>query len=159
IMLALGICGAAGAFIATLDRRLTTQRRAVLLFVALAATFPIALTVALRPAMYNGIRHFVFVAPAIATVGGLAGGWLIEKLAAWKPIAAISAGALMVAASMLPVIEMVRLHPYEYTYFNRIAGGMRGADTRYMLDYWGLSFKQASAALLEHLAAGDETPT
>ena len=44
----------------------------------------------------------------------------------------------------LPMIEMVRLHPYEYTHFNQIAGGVRGAPTRYMLDYWGLSFKQAS---------------
>ena len=39
---------------------------------------------------------------------------------------------------------MVRLHPYQYAYFNRIAGGVRGADGRYMLDYWGLSFKQAA---------------
>jgi hypothetical protein len=48
---------------------------------------------------------------------------------------------------MLPVVEMVRLHPYQYTYFNRIAGGVPGAQGRYMLDYWGLSFKQASQAL------------
>ena len=159
IMLALSLCGAAGAFIATLDRTRPVQRRAVLLFVALAATFPIALTVALRPAMYNGIRHFVFVAPAIAAVGGLAGAWLIERLASWRPIAAIGAGAVIVAGCALPVIEMARLHPYEYTYFNRIAGGMRGADGRYMLDYWGLSFKQASAALLARLAANNETPS
>ena len=159
IILALGLCGTAGAFIAALDRRLTTQRRAVLLFVALAATFPIALTVALRPAMYNGIRHFVFVAPAIAAVGGLAGAWLIERLASWRPIAAIGAGAVIVVGCALPTIEMARLHPYEYTYFNRIAGGMRGADAHYMLDYWGLSFKQASAALLGRLTASNETPS
>ena len=42
---------------------------------------------------------------------------------------------------------MVRLHPYEYTYFNRLAGGVAGAHGRYMLDYWGLSFKQASQGL------------
>jgi hypothetical protein len=158
IMLGLGLCGAAGAFVATLDSRLTTQRRAVLLFVALAATFPIALTVVLRPAMYNGIRHFVFVAPAIATVGGLAGAWLIERLASWKPIAAIGAGVLLAAGCAAPIVEMARLHPYEYTYFNWIAGGPRGADTRYMLDYWGLSFKQASAALLARLAADHTAP-
>jgi hypothetical protein len=130
----------------------------VLLFIALAATFPIALTVALRPAMYNGIRHFVFVAPAIAAVGGLAAAWLIERLATWRPVAAVGAGALLLAGCALPVIEMIRLHPYEYTYFNRIAGGVRGADGRYMLDYWGLSLKQASAALLGRLAANNETP-
>jgi hypothetical protein len=158
IMLALGLAGAASAFVAAFDRRTSPQRRAVLLMVALAATLPIALTVALRPAMYNGIRHFVFVAPAIAVVGGLAGAWLIERLAVWRPVTAGAAAATLAAGCILPAIEMAKLHPYEYTYFNRIEGGVRGADGRYMLDYWGLSLKQASEALLEKLAAGDLAP-
>jgi hypothetical protein len=58
----------------------------------------------------------------------------------------------------LPTIEMAKLHPYEYTYFNRIEGGVRGADGRYMLDYWGLSLKQASEALLAKLSAGELAP-
>jgi hypothetical protein len=152
IMLALGIAGGVGAFVAACSRRQPAPRRAVLLMLALAATLPIALTVALRPAMYNGIRHFVFVAPAIAVVGGLAGAWIIERLAQWRPAAAIGAGVLFVAGCALPVVEMVRLHPYQYTYFNRIEGGVRGAAGRYMLDYWGLSLKQASEALLARLA-------
>jgi hypothetical protein len=43
---------------------------------------------------------------------------------------------------------MGQLHPYEYTYFNGLAGGVRQARDRYMLDYWGLSLKQASQGLL-----------
>jgi hypothetical protein len=148
IMLALGIAGVVGCFAAACSRAQAAPRRAVLLMLALAAILPIALTVALRPAMYNGIRHFVFVAPAIAVVGGLAGAWMIERLALWRPAAAIGAGVLIIVGCALPVIEMVRLHPYQYTYFNRIEGGVRGAAGRYMLDYWGLSLKQASEALL-----------
>ena len=52
----------------------------------------------------------------------------------------------------LPVIEFVRLHPYQYTHFNHIAGGVPGADGRYMRDYWGLSFRQAGEALRATLA-------
>jgi hypothetical protein len=52
----------------------------------------------------------------------------------------------------LPAIEMVRLHPYQYVYFNHLAGGARGADGRYMLDYWGLALKQASTELLRVIA-------
>ena len=52
---------------------------------------------------------------------------------------------------------MVRLHPYEYTHFNRLFGGVARARERYMLDYWGLSFKQASQALLAKLAERRET--
>jgi Dolichyl-phosphate-mannose-protein mannosyltransferase len=147
IMLVLGLAGAGFAFAGAFNRTKPAQHRAVLLMLALAATFPIALTVVLRPAMYNGIRHFVFVAPAIAVVGGLAAAWLLEHLAAWRPTAAIAAAAVLAAGCALTAIEMVKLHPYEYTYFNAIEGGVRGADGRYMLDYWGLSFKQASEAL------------
>jgi 4-amino-4-deoxy-L-arabinose transferase-like glycosyltransferase len=158
IMLALGLAGAAIAFIAAFDRRPSPQRRAVHLMLALAATLPIALTIALRPAMYNGIRHFVCVAPAIAVVGGLAGARLIEHLAVWRPAAAAGAAAVLAAGIALPAIEMTRLHPYEYTYFNRIEGGVRGADGRYMLDYWGLSLNQASDALLAKITAGELAP-
>jgi 4-amino-4-deoxy-L-arabinose transferase-like glycosyltransferase len=112
IMLALGLAGAAIAFIAAFDRRPSPQRRAVHLMLALAATLPIALTIALRPAMYNGIRHFVFVAPAIAVVGGLAGARLIEHLAVWRPAAAAGAAAVLAAGIALPAIERARLHPY-----------------------------------------------
>jgi hypothetical protein len=52
---------------------------------------------------------------------------------------------------------MARLHPYEYTYFNRLAGGVAGARGRYMLDYWGLSFKQASQGLAAWLAERHES--
>ncbi len=55
--------------------------------------------------------------------------------------------------SSLPVIDMARLHPYEYTHFNRVAGGVRAATGRYMLDYWGLAFKQDAAELRRAAAA------
>jgi hypothetical protein len=49
------------------------------------------------------------------------------------------------------------LHPYEYTYFNWSSGGVRHERNRYMLDYWGLSLKQASEGLLNVLRARGET--
>src|ERR1700728_2184943 len=57
-----------------------------------------------------------------------------------------------------PIVEMVRLHPYEYTYYNRLTGGVVGAQQRYMLDYWGLSLTQASRDLQQILAERHETP-
>ncbi len=51
---------------------------------------------------------------------------------------------------------MIRLHPYQYTYFNDVAGTVRKADDLFMLDYWGLAFKQASDGLHEQLAEQHE---
>jgi hypothetical protein len=152
ILLVLGTAGAAGAVAAIVTGRLTPQRRAALTMVVLAALFPIALTVAMRPAMYNGIRHFLFIVPPIAVLAGLAGGALIARLSAWKPAAAGGAAIAIVLACAPPVTAMVRLHPYEYVHFNLIAGGTRAARDHYMLDYWGLSFKQAADALRDKLA-------
>src|SRR6185369_2367081 len=59
------------------------QRRAVHFALAFAALLPVAATVITRPAMYNGIRHFVFVLPPLAVAGGLAGRMLVERAMGW----------------------------------------------------------------------------
>ena len=156
IFLVLGFGGAAGALVAACRRTVAPNRRAVLLLLALAALLPLAVTIALRPAMYNGIRHFVFVLPPFAVLGGVAGMSLVEVAARRFRFAPIAAAFVLVAGAAVPVAEMIRLHPYEYTHFNGLAGGVTGARGRYMLDYWGLSFKQASEALLATLAERHE---
>jgi hypothetical protein len=158
IALLLGLGGMAGALVAATRRDLLVSRRATLLLLALAAGAPVALTMIARPAMYNGIRHFVFVMPPFAVLGGLAAAWLFERLARYsRP--ALAAGAMAATVALaLPVVEMARLHPYQYTHFNHLAGGIRAADERYMLDYWGLAFKQAADELRAKLTLGLESP-
>lgn len=151
--IALLLCsgGIAGALVAAFRRDVALSQRSAYLLLALAAVLPVAVTVMARPAMYNGIRHFVFVTPPLAVLGGLAGAWLIERLARHGRLAVVGASAVAVAAVLSSVIEMVRLHPYQYTQFNHLAGGVQAAEERYMLDYWGLAFKQAAEELRARL--------
>ena len=151
LFLLLGTGGAVGALVAAMRSNVARNRRAVLALIALAALLPLAITVLARPAMYNGIRHFVFVLPPLAILGGLAGSWLLERAQPHRAVSAVAV-ALFVIGIVSPVVEMVRLHPYEYTHFNRIAGGVARARDRYMLDYWALSFKQASLGLKAKIA-------
>src|SRR5215813_8124360 len=151
LFLLLGMSGAAGALVAAMRHDVARNRRAVLALIAFAALLPPAVTVLARPAMYNGIRHFVFVLPPLAILGGLAGTWLFERVRPHRAGAALAI-ALFAIGIASPVVEMVRLHPYEYTHFNRIAGGVAGARDQYMLDYWALSFKQASLGLKAKIA-------
>jgi hypothetical protein len=159
ILLALGLCGIAGAIaaVATRDRG-SMGHRAALLAVVLAATLPILITIAARPAMYNGIRHFVFVLPPFAALGGLAGAWIARRLEAFGRAALVAGTLVLIVGAVSPVIAMARLHPYEYTHFNRIAGGAAGARPRFMLDYWGLSLTQASRQLRALIAERGEQP-
>lgn len=157
ILSLLGLAGAVGALGAAFRRSIAGNRRAVLLLIALAALLPLAATVALRPAMYNGIRHFVFVMPPLAVLAGLAGAVLVDAAARRWRFAPLAGAILLVAGAGSAAAAMVRLHPYEYTYFNWLSGGVKGARDRYMLDYWGLSFKEASQALLAALTERHET--
>jgi Dolichyl-phosphate-mannose-protein mannosyltransferase len=162
LMLALGFCGLGLAAFAAArgdPEHPGVGRRAALLATILAAVLPVVVTVAGRPAMYNGIRHFVFLMPPLAVLGGLAVAWIARLLRPYGQTAMAAAATVFVAGVASPVIEMVRLHPYEYTHFNHIAGGAAGARTNYMLDYWGLSIKQASAELRDVLAARHEKPS
>jgi 4-amino-4-deoxy-L-arabinose transferase-like glycosyltransferase len=159
IFIALGLAGTAGALVAAMRRDVETSWRAIYLLLVFAGVFPIALAVLTKPAMYNGIRHFVFVAPALAVLGGLAGAWIADALARRRRPALGIAAAVLLVGLFLPVKEMVRLHPYQYTHFNVIAGGIRAADDHYMLDYWALSFKQAAQELRARLTEGLQTPT
>ena len=159
LMLALGICGVLGALIAAAwNARSTIGRRAALVSIVLAATLPILLTILVRPYLYNGIRHLLFVVPPFAVLGGLAAAWIAQRLRQWGTTA-IAAGSLaFVAGIASPIVDMVGLHPYEYTDFNHIAGGVRGAQADFMLDYWGLSLTQASRRLLDYVAESHQTP-
>lgn len=157
LLLALGLAGVAAAFV-TAARAGAPNRRAALLAAALAATLPVIVTVAERPAMYNGIRHFVFILPPLAALAGLAGAWVLQRIAPYGQVARAAGIAVLLAGLVSPAIEMARLHPLEYTHFNRVAGGGRAADDRYMLDYWALSLTDAARALRAALSARGEAP-
>jgi hypothetical protein len=158
VLLALSIGAVIGTLVLLPGRGAPARRKTILLMLTLAATLPIAIAMVKRPALYNGIRHFVFVIPPMTILGGVAFarvmGWLRENRRSWQA-AFLS---VFLFGLLLSLGEMIRLHPYQCTYFNYIAGTVRDADNRFMLDYWGLAFKQASDALREQLAEKHETP-
>jgi hypothetical protein len=158
VLLALSFAGVAGTLAALARRDVPARRKTILLMLTLAATLPLLIAMVKRPALYNGIRHFVFVIPPMTVIAGIAFAWIMnwlkENRTGWQPAVL----AIFVFGLLLPLGEMIRLHPYQYTHFNHIAGTVRGADDRFMLDYWGLAFKQASDGLREQLAEKHEVP-
>jgi hypothetical protein len=162
LLLALGLCGTAGAIFAIVrnaDRSTDgAGRRAALLATVLAVILPVLVTIVTRPAMYNGIRHFVFVLPPFAALAGLAGAHFAERLRHYGKVAVGAGTVALIAGTASPIIDMVRLHPYEYTDYNRLAGGVSHARQNYMLDYWGLSLTQASRQLLADTSDRQERP-
>lgn len=156
VLLGLLIAAVVGTFMSLSRRDVSARRKTVLLMLTMAATLPLVIAMVKRPALYNGIRHFIFVIPPMTVLAGVAFAWgmnwLKENRRSWQPAAV----AVFVFGLLLPLAEMIRLHPYQYTHFNHIAGTVREADDRFMLDYWGLALKQASDGLREELIERQE---
>ena len=110
-----------------------------------------------RPAMYDGFRHFLFILPPAFIFIGLGCDWLFERLdslvSSWLDTA-IWLRAGLVAVLILPgILAIIRLHPYEYTYYNSFVGGTDGAFRKYETDYWLSCYKEAVEALEQRLDA------
>jgi hypothetical protein len=93
------------------------------------------------------------VLPPLAVLGGLAAAQIWEWLRVRSRVTALAAAGIFAAGIASAGVEIARVHPYEYSDFNHLAGGVAGARERYMLDYWALSFKQASHGLAKQIAA------
>ena len=157
VLLGLSVAAVVGTLVVLPRGDVPARRKSILLMLTLAATLPLLIAMVKRPVLYNGIRHFVFVIPPMTVLAGVAFeralSWFGESRRSWQPVVVAVVGFGL----LLPLAEMIRLHPYEYTHFNHIAGTVREADDRFMLDYWGLALKQASDGLREELSERQET--
>jgi 4-amino-4-deoxy-L-arabinose transferase-like glycosyltransferase len=158
IVLLLAIVGGGGILLASVRRSLPARDRAGHLLVLSAALVPVIYAMISRPALYNGLRHFIFIIPPIAIIAGVTIARGIDWLHAQRPALGMASIVALVIGISATMTTMVRLHPYQYAYFNSFAGGVRGADFNYMLDYWGLAFKQATEKLRVKIKAEGQKP-
>ncbi|HMK07398.1 MAG TPA: hypothetical protein VK449_00030 [Anaerolineales bacterium] len=104
--------------------------------------------------IYNNFRHLLFALPPLFLVMGLGA----QQFARW-----VRAPALRVALALLAlvpgVVGIVRLHPYEYIYYNELVGGVRGANGRFDLDYWCTAFRAAMEYVNSVADPGDRVAT
>lgn len=98
---------------------------------------PFAYVLLRRPPMYDGFRHFLFILPPVFILAGLGFQAASQKIkSSWIKI------MLMVALTLPGVIGIGNLHPYQYTYYNSLVGGVRGAFRQFETDYWLTCYKE-----------------
>lgn len=99
---------------------------------------PLAYALFGHPPMYDGMRHFLFILPPVFIIAGF-GFECIHNVTrkAWINI------ALVLIILMPGLVGILRLHPYEYTYYNTFIGGTAGAFRHYETDYWLTCYKEA----------------
>jgi hypothetical protein len=105
---------------------------------------PLAYVLIRRPSMYDGLRHFLFILPPIFIFTGLAFEFLLERFQRLPSIQATWLYAGLMFVLLLPgVLGILRLQPYEYTYYNSFIGGTDRAFRGYETDYWLTCYKEA----------------
>jgi len=126
------------------------QRRDVAL-VSLTVFFPLACQVICHGPAFTGLRHFLFVIPALATLAGIGLDAVLTALATRGRMVASGGLAVVTACLLSNAVTLVRLHPYEYLFYNKMVGGLEGASRRYDLDYWFGSMPEALSQLEAYL--------
>ncbi|PKN90696.1 MAG: hypothetical protein CVU44_22545 [Chloroflexi bacterium HGW-Chloroflexi-6] len=93
------------------------------------------------PSMYDGIRHFLFLLPPLFILAGV-GMEAVSAVTSRAPgVPRFTFNALLVILLLLPGIAgIIRLHPYQYTYYNSLAGPTYRV---YENDYWLTCYKEA----------------
>ena len=118
VLLGLGIAGVVGTLVALSHREVTARRKAILLMLTLAATLPLLIAIVKRPALYNGIRHFIFVIPPMTVIAGAAFAWgmnwLKHNRRSWQPAAVAHLRIRSAAAAQRndPAASL-RIHPFQ----------------------------------------------
>lgn len=102
---------------------------------------PILYFSVLRPNVYDGLRHFLFILPALAVFAGIGAASVLRWASTYRGLRGTT--ILIFVLFLLPAEDLIRLHPYQATYFNALAGGVGKAWREYETDYWASSYKEA----------------
>ncbi len=150
------LSGVALAVISMLAPFAWTLRRRDLALLLSAVAMPLACQVALHGPAFTGMRHFLFVLPALAALAGIGFDAVLDRLAVHGRWLAAGAAAAICACFVWDGATLVRLHPYENLSYNALVGGLPGAYRRYDMDYWFNSMPEAIHRLEAYLR--EKTP-
>ena len=98
--------------------------------------------------VYNGYRHFLFLVPFLMLIAAYPVGLLLAQDRMWLRFASLVVMGISMATT---VVEMARLHPYEYSFFNSLVGGADGASGRFDLDSWRIAYREVLERLDEQI--------
>lgn len=128
-------------------RKQPAANRTMLFMLLFATVFPAFWAIYKKSYVYNGWRHFIFIYPSLVAL----------SIISWNAVSGFLKGktklvvpALIALTLIKPGIWSIANHPYQYMYFNEIAGGVEGANGLYELDYWNQSPRQAFAWLVKN---------
>ena len=116
-----------------------------LLFLFLGWTvLPLSYLICKESHLYDNFRQVLFLIPPFFMMAGLALDRIINLIR--RPVLVVS---FIFIISLPGIWADIRLHPYQYIYYNQFIGGVGKASLEHNTDYWGTSFKETAQYLNE----------
>ena len=110
-------------------------KRVLLELVLLWFIIPVIGFIFRPPTLYDNFRQLLFILPPVFLMAGVAFTGIRNPI--WQLV--------LIALVVVPgLLASIRLHPFEYIYYNSFVGGVSGAQNRFELDYWATSYRQAA---------------
>ena len=138
----IGLAGGIGAFFKRPWLNLTVEKRSGLIFLG-AFLLPLIAIIIGRSVIYNGWRHLYFIyAPfLVIALDGFVALCRVLKTFLQPRLASGLVGLVTLISIATTAGFMVQNHPFEFVYFNFLAGrDMQAVKQKFELDYWGLSY-------------------
>lgn len=111
---------------------------------------PLSLLISSMMGVSGNIRQLLFMVPPIVLIAGIGLVLILEK------IKSRVIQLLIFTLAILPgIVGIIRLHPYEYAYFNQFVGGSRGASKSFHTDNWCTSYRAAMEYINSVAESGD----
>ena len=133
----------------------TFKTTAPYLLLIFSIVFPVLYAALERVYVYDEVRHYLFVVPPLICLLGITCDHMVGWVTRNRPVGLVAAVSVAVYL-FFHVRLMTQLHPYEYAYYNRLIGGVQGAQQRgYETEYWATSYKEAVRRLEDYLHKRD----
>lgn len=125
---------------------LLSERTLKWLFISFAA-FPWLYILITRPALHNGVRHMLWAVPPLIVLMTAGFDWIQEIVRKLSPNLRLLPGIVLGGFIFLQTVHLFLMHPYQYVFFNPLAGERQTIINRYEGEYWFTSTRQLLEAL------------
>ena len=109
-------------------------------FILFNALFPILIVSLPGIPKYDGIRLFLPSFPFLCMISGLGLKFLLEKVKRTRFVTIFIGGYVLLFIMSL-YVSVIKIHPYQSSYYNEVVGGIEGASEKgFEHEYWGSAY-------------------
>ena len=122
------------------------KKESIDIIILLTFFVPIFLVIIFNSTLHDGWRQLYFVYPSFLLLSIYGFEKIYRKLRG-KKLQSIFL-ILIISTLIINLINMIKIHPYQYAYFNFLVG--KQVEKKFDIDYWGVSNKQALKFILSN---------